>query len=228
MSHLCVETIACPACGVQQEHSLFRSLNGERVPAQVKLLLDGTFELRTCAACQHAFRPEHRMLYAHVPARVWIVMYPLGDRGRFHQLEQGVDVLFEQTFAHSPALVTGFLERARPRLVFGQHMLSEGVRVAHEGIDPAMLECAKLLAYRRHLAALTPHGPVELCYEGMPVLGELRLGIHTLADGRRVGALDVPGDLLDEAAVAREVFAGQYPALFTHPYVSATRYLFGA
>jgi hypothetical protein len=228
MSHLCIENIACPACGVQQELTLFRSLNGERVPAQVEQLLAGTFELRTCAVCRHAFRPEHRMLYAHVPARVWVVMYPLTDRPRFAMLEHGVGLLFAQTFASSPALITHLLERVRPRLVFGQHMLSESARMAHEGIDATTLECAKLLAYRRNLPALTPHGPVELCYEGMPVLGELRLGVHTLAEGRRVGELSVPGDLLDEATVGREAFISQYPALFTQPYISATRYLFGA
>jgi hypothetical protein len=227
MSHLCSETVACPACGAEQQMTLFRSLNGERVPAQVAELLAGTFEQRTCASCGHGFQPEHRMLYAHVPARVWVVMYPRGERRRFAMLEHGLDLSFAHDFAHAPELVRGMLTAARPRLVFGQHMLSESVRVAHAGIDPVALECAKLLAYRRNLATLTPRGPAELVFEEMAA-PELRLGIHALTDGRRVSELCVPAEFLDEAASARDQFADLYPELFARPYVSATRYLFGA
>jgi CpXC protein len=228
MSHLCSETVACPACGAEQEMTLFRNLNGERVPAQVQLLLDGAFERRACQSCGHQFQPEHRMLYAHVADRVWVVMYPRSERPRFAVLEHGLALVFAHDFAHAPELVHGQLASARPRLVFGQHMLRESIRIAHDRIDPAGLECAKLLAYRRQLAALVAHGPAELCYEGRVGSGELALGIHALADGRRVGELRGAADLLDEAAAGRERFEQQYPELFARPYVSAARYLFGA
>ncbi|HKE18149.1 MAG TPA: CpXC domain-containing protein [Kofleriaceae bacterium] len=227
MSHLCGETIACPACGAAAELTLFRSLNGERVPAQVELLLDGTFEQHTCAACGHRFQPEHRMLYAHVPARVWVVMCPRVDRPRFAVLEHGVALLFAESAAGAPEVVSGMVAGARPRLVFGQHMLRESLRTVQAGIDPALLECAKLLAYRRRMPELVRHGPAELCCEGVEA-GELRLAIHTLGDGRRAGELRAPEGLLDEAAAARDELAGRYPDLFSRPYVSATRYLFGA
>jgi hypothetical protein len=229
MSHLCSETIACPACGAEQQMTLFRSLNGERVPAQVELLLAGNFERRGCAACGHEFQPEHRMLYAHVPARVWVVMYPRSERPQFAMLEHGLSLVFANDFANAPELVSDLLTAARPRLVFGQHMLSESVRVAHAGVDPVALECAKLLAYRRNLAELVPHGPAELVFEELEEpASAIRLGVHTLSDGRRAGELRVATTLLDEAAAARDEFAELYPELFARPYLSATRYLFGA
>lgn len=228
MSHLASESVSCPVCGVEQQMTLFRSLNGERVPAQVQLLLDGSFERHACASCGRDFRPEHRMLYAHVAARVWVVMYPLADRPRFATLEHGLALVFAHNVAHAPELVGEFLAQARPRLVFGQHMLSESVRIAHGGVDPALLECAKLLAYRRNLATLLPHGPAELCYEGTAEEGALRLAIHRLGDGRRAGELRVAGEAMQEVASARAEFAERYPELFARPYVSATRYLFGA
>jgi Zn ribbon nucleic-acid-binding protein len=227
MSQLCGETVACPACGAADELTLFRSLNGERVPAQVQLVLDGTFEQHACRACGHRFQPEHRMLYAHVPAGVWVVMCPRGDRPRFAVLERGVDLLFAESAAGAPEAVSGMLAGARPRLVFGQHMLRESVRTAHAGIDPVLLECAKLLAYRRRLADVARHGPAELCCEGI-LAGDLRFGVHPLSHGERASELRVPSDLLVEAAAGLDELVGRYPDLFARPYVSATRYLFGA
>jgi hypothetical protein len=226
MSHVEPERIACPSCGATHEHMVFRSLNGEHVPAQVQHLLDGTFEQIACA-CGHAYRPEHQMVYAHYALRTWVVMYPRADRDRFATLERGVELVFERDFRAAPRTVAAGLRGVRPRLVFGQLALSEAVRVSEAGLEPAILECAKLLVFRRNLAAALAHGPAELIFEGLADGERLQLGVVELATGARRGAVTAAPYVLDEVEAARDEFAARYPALFTRPYASATRYLFG-
>lgn len=264
MSQLEAETVACPACGAAQQAQVFRSLNGERVPEQVDRVLAGTFEAITCA-CGHEFRIEHTMLYTHYPLRTWIVMHPPVDRSRFASIEHGVLLVFERDFRAAPAPVAVGLRGVRPRLVFGQAALSEAVRVAQSGLDPIVLECAKLLVFRRNLGLMLDGAPAELLFEGavspeLPPAAPteapaettaeapvetteapaeataptdapaplLQFGLIELTTGRRRGALTVAADILDEVAQTLPEWSSRYPDLFARPYLSATRYLFGA
>ncbi|HEX4422159.1 MAG TPA: CpXC domain-containing protein [Kofleriaceae bacterium] len=248
MSQLEPEIITCPACGLTGEHLVFRSLNGERVPVQVEHLLADTFEQIACE-CGHAYRPEHRMLYTHYALRTWIVMHPPADRARFAEIEQGVLQVFERDFSAAPPPVAAGLRGVRPRLVFGQRALSEAVRLSEAGIDPVVLECAKLLVFRRNLAVAVGGAPAELLYEGSSTTGTgtagsaatvgtaggegsaapgLQFGVVELASGTRRATITASREVLDEVAATRGEFAARYPALFAQPYLSATRYLFGA
>ena len=228
VSQIDKEMVTCPSCGEMHEQVVFRSLNGERVPAQVQRLLDGTFEVITCALCGHWYQPEHRMLYSHFALRTWIVMMPLADRERFATLEHGVALTFERDFQGAPPPVAAGLRGVRPRLVFGQTALSEAVRVAEAGLEPALLECAKLLVFRRNLGTTAAYGPVELIYEGLTNNGAIQLGVIELGSGARRDTVISPHEVLDEVAATRAEFEARYPSLFVRPYVSATRYLFGA
>lgn len=228
MSKLIPESARCPACGLDQGVTVFFSLNGERVEHQVRQIVDGTFEQIPCSGCGAAFRPEHRMLYSHFTQRTWIVMHPLADRPQHAMLERGVEIVLAEQFGYAPRMVADGLAGARPRLVFGQHMLSEAVRLAEERIDPALLEAAKLFAVRRNISRLGALPPFELCYEGTAPSGEQRLAIHALAGIERFGELHLPADALAEAHAAQPELAARYPELFERPYVSATRYLFAA
>jgi hypothetical protein len=227
MSHLEAERVACPACGAVHELDVFRSLNGERVPAQVARVLDGTFEAVTCA-CGEVFRPEHTMLYTHYALRTWIVMHPRADRPRFATIEHGVLQMMEREFRTAPPPVAIGLRGVRPRLVFGQAALSEAVRVAHSGLDLVWLECAKLLVFRRNLATAMAGAPAELLFERVTDDAQLQLGVVDLATGHRRAALHAPLGVIDEAEAMAGELAARYPDLFTRPYASATRYLFGA
>ena len=228
MSKLIPESARCPACGLEHGVTVFFSLNGERVEDQVRRIVDGTFEQVPCGGCGATFRPEHRMLYSHFTQRTWIVMHPLADRPQYALLERGVEIVLAEQFAYAPRMVADGLAGARPRLVFGQHMLSEAVRLAEERIDPALLEGAKLFAIRRNISRLGALPPFELCYEGTEPSGEQRLAIHALAGVERFGELHLPGDALAEAHAAQSELDARYPELFERPYVSATRYLFAA
>lgn len=228
MSKINPTVVFCPRCGAKQRARLFDSLNADRVPAQVELVLDGTFERIDCEQCGHAYRPEHPMLYAHFTARLWIVMHPRVDRPRFATIEHGVALVMAEQLAAAPPMVASGTADVRPRLVFGQHMLTEAVRVARAGIEPALLECAKLMLVRRDLPRLVSGEPAELCFEQATDSGDLVHGVHALATGERIDTWILPRDLLDEAQAARPVLEQTFPDLFRQPYVSACRYLYGA
>jgi len=228
MSKIAPTIVSCPRCGAEQEVPLFDSLNGDRVPVQVEALRQGRFERVDCAGCGHPFQPEHRMLFAHFTARIWIAMCPRVDRPRFATLERGIELVMADAFAGAPPVVADGVRGVRPRLVFGQHMLAEAVRVADAGLEPALLECAKLFAVRRDLQRLMRTGPFELCFERFADTGELVLGLHLLASGERLDAVELPGDALAETHAARDELNRMYPELFERPYVSACRYLYGA
>jgi hypothetical protein len=208
-------------------HGIFESLNGGRVPVQVMKILDGTFENVTCKSCGAVYKPEHNMLYAHYAQRTWVVMQPPADRVKFAGLERGVVALFDKNFKHAPPVVSAGLKGILPRLVFGQHMLAEAVRQAESGMDPSLVECAKLVMYRREVSKVLSFGPTELCFEGLRPDGDYQLAIHQLGSARRVGEVTMPAKLMEEIAVTRGELERVYPALFGAPYRSATRILYG-
>ncbi len=227
MSQIKTQLVTCPECGQREERTLFVSLNGERVPEQVPHLLDDTFEEQTCSQCGLCFRPEHELLYSHFALRVWIVMLPRALRSQYRVLERAVLAQFERPLAEAPPLVSAGLAGIRPRLVFGQSYLSEAVRSVELGLDPALLECAKLFWWRRNLGRLMPHGPHELVLRGRdPDSAALVMAVRRLEDCAILDEVAVPRALLEEVVAARGELGARYPELFSSPYVSAARYLY--
>jgi len=226
MSKIQPSTVTCPGCGHRSSERLFESLNGDRIPPQVELILAGTFEQVTCSACALVFQPEHHMLFAQYSARMWIVMYPLVARSGYAELETQIARILEDNFAGAPPAVEGGLRGVRPQLVFGQYGLAEAVRAQRAAIDPPLLECAKLLAYRSNLSQLFAVGPSELVLEHATPAGELVFGVRALATGQRLGELTVPGKLLGDTQQQLPQLRHSHPDLFERPYVSALRYLY--
>ena len=226
MSSLLPMMIACPRCGAKRQAGLYESLNGDILPNEVELIAAGEFERMTCEGCGHLYQPEHHMLFVRYSWHAWIVMQPLGDRPRFERLERGVTQVLEREFAAAPQAVAAALLGTRARLVFGHHMLAEAVRALQHGIDPALLECAKLLAMRENLPRFIGFGPNELCFERIGDNGELVLAPWSLPKGERLdGTLVLPSSALGDARASQAQLARAYPELFEKPYVSASRYL---
>lgn len=228
MSDIRKHRVSCPECGHEREVGLFSSLNGELVRAQVEEILGGTFEEQECPECGTLYRPEHPMLYTELSTRTWIVMHPPAERALFARIEHGVAVVLERNFAQAAPVVQESLRGVRPQLVFGQVMLTEALRVRRTGLAPALLECAKLLAVRRNLAALLPYGPSQLLFEEVDDQGRLRCGVYELERDRRLGELRLPADALAEVRVSQAQLTQLYPELFSRPFISASRYLIGA
>ncbi len=226
MSQVKPRPVACPACRHEWVARLFESVNGDRLPAEAEDICAGTFEQQACPACGARFRPEHTMLYAQFSARLWIAMHPPADRARLERIERGVELVMERNFAAAPPLVADGVRGARPRLVFGQLLLTEALRAHRAALSPPLLECAKLLAVRRNLGDFMRHGPSQLVFEALEPDGRLRCGIFDLDAGRRGGELHLAADAIAEVRATQDVFEQLYPALFTRPYVSACRYLY--
>jgi hypothetical protein len=227
VSRIVPTVVVCPRCGAQSPARLFESLNGDRIPAQVDAILDGNFERTTCGRCSAEFQPEHHMLLARHSARQWIVMYPFHARDSYAQLERGVTEVLARNFADAPAAVAAQLREIRPRLVFGQGGLTEALRSARDAIDPPLLECAKLLAYRRSLPELFALGPTELVYERRDA-ERLVFGVSRWPGGEPLGELAIAATLLAETQQLLPRFGLSHRELFERPYVSALRYLHGA
>ncbi|MGE3456757.1 MAG: CpXC domain-containing protein [Kofleriaceae bacterium] len=228
MSKASVTNVSCGHCGGTQPARLFESLNGDRIAHAVDAVLDGSFEQLSCERCGQTWRPEHTMLFSLLSRGVWIVMYPVTDRRQFATLETGVADVLRRNFDASPPIVADQLRGVRPRLVFGQHMLSEAVRLAARELPPALVECAKLLTVRRRLAELTRWGVFELAVERIDDRGELACGVHALPGGARLGALTIARDALEEARATQPAVEHQFAELVSSPYITATRYVYGA
>jgi hypothetical protein len=228
MSSLAPQSVTCPGCQRVEQAVLFSSLNGDLLPDLAQSVMDGTFEARRCGQCGCTFQPEHPMLFVQHSAHLWIVMQPLADRPRFAAFEQEVERILSREFSAAAPALSPSLRAVRPRLVFGQHMLGEALRAARIGLDPGLLECAKLLALRRQLGRLLRAGPSELCFEQIAEDGTLQHVLRALPRGEVVGTFELERDALAEAQAARGQLEAVYPDLFRRPYASASRYLFGA
>lgn len=224
MSDWTTEAVRCPACGTEQVRTLFKSLNGVLLPHYVEAIAAGLFELIECT-CGHRFQPEHRMLLSHLPLGEWVVMYPWAERGDALSIEADVLTTFGREFSQPPKALEGRVETVRPRLVFGQCMLAEAVRLIGMGLDASCVEAAKLLWVRRHLAQVMAFGPALLCIEE-PSLTGFTCSVRALEDGAIVGSVDLPQDTINEALTTRAQLRTFAPLLFDRPYVSAATYLY--
>lgn len=225
MSELTEARVECPACHATQIRTVFDSLNGALIPQQVEAIATGVFEQTTCDACGVTFQPEHRMLLSHLPLGEWIVMQPWRAQAAWLQHEIEIDAVFGREFDGAPPAVAEQVRDRRPRLVFGQVMLAEAVRLVGLGIPQAAMECVKLLWVRRNLSDFLRFGPSLLCME-LPLIGGFRFGVRALDDGRRIGEVQLSADLLDEVRARPAEFEAMAPRLFDRPYVSAARYLY--
>ena len=227
MSQLVPGVVACPKCSASWSVALFQSVDADTIQAQVDAILDDQFERQWCGGCGWSFRPEHPLLFVSHARRLWVVMQPLAERAQFASLENDVEDIVTDQFDQATPLIAERLASVQPRLVFGQHMLTEVVRATWAGIDARLLECAKLLTIRRNLPQLMPHGPFELCFERFD--GDApTCAIRALPGGERLGELAMAPDILAEAGAAQGELRARFPDLFERPYVSASRYLLDA
>jgi hypothetical protein len=228
MSQATVCARACPACGHEEAGQRFTSLNADLLPARRQEILRGEFAQVRCAACGHGWQEEHELLYVELSTGAWILMEPPSRRARFATWERGIALLLARHFEGAPEALRASLAQVRPRLVFGQAGLTEALRLQEAGLDAATVECLKLMIIQRELPSFLAKGPAQLLFEAVEGGQRLRFALARLPDGAPLGALGAPLEALREVEARREALSQTWPALFTQPYVSATRYLFGA
>jgi CpXC protein len=229
MSTLAVDLVSCPRCSAPHSLRRFESLSLDLLPELIDDLLAARLSRLECG-CGHAFQAEHPMLLVSHKHKQWIVMQPLADRRHFASLERQVAATFAEHFAKSPPVLGPELASVRPRLVFGQPLLAEALRIALSELDPAIFECAKLLWLREHFARnpeLFVMPPVQLVFEDLTLEGTLRCTLGDVATGAALGEVAIDTSLVVKAAAMRARLERQYAELFERPYISASRYLLG-
>lgn len=245
MSRIQPSVVSCPRCAHTVPAQLFSSLSADRSPAQLQAILDSEFERQRCPGCGLSFQPEHPVLLVSFDRKFWVQQLPPQQRSDYRAQEQQLLRLHRRLSAAGPARMpettSDEVEAApvsparshdltflRPRLVFGQHFLAECVRAQRCGLDWAALEVVKLHTYLLRLGELGRLGPAELCWEGSEANGTLRFGVYSLGSSQRLQTCVQPFDELSPRLPDAAASVARYPELYTLPYVSATRYLFGS
>lgn len=210
--------LPCPACGAEHPATLFVSLNARRLPQHIAELIAGTFERQTCAACDHRWQPEHRMLLSWPEKRLWAVMLPPDQRPRFAALEGAALAVMRRAFDAAPGVVRPRLDGNEVLLVFGQQALAERVRLAERGLDHGAVEHLKLgLRDRWGLAADADLRLVELDGE------EARFAV---VEGGAIARVEALARADFDAALtpgAVERARAAHPILFDAPWCDARR-----
>ena len=207
---------------------MFESLNTDSVPVQLRLIGEDQFELTTCTVCKKDYQPEHRMLLSSYERGLWIVMYPSAQRQQFSTLEHGVKLVMADELVKAPKPVAEGLFGIRPQLVFGQARLAEAVRCHSMRLEPALLECAKLIVFRERLGSLINEDRFSLCFDRIDNDGAIVLRVQTLDLSQTLETIRLPTNTLKKLRATRDEYEAAYPALFRSPFVCATRYLFGS
>jgi hypothetical protein len=225
MSRVTADLVTCERCSAQHPVRRFESFNADSLGDQVDDIINGTFERVTCS-CGHAFQPEHPMLFTSFERKLWIVMHPPAERRFYAEIERDAEAILEEAYHDAAGAVQRGLEGIRPQLVFGHRMLAEALRISLTELEPALVECAKLLWFRDSLPLVVSHPPFQIVVLGLTHDGGLRCRLHELVSGAPLGDHVIPADYLRQAEAGRAHLEEEYQALFTRPYISICRYLF--
>jgi hypothetical protein len=225
MSRVLPQRVACPSCAHAQPALLYDSLQASLLPHERDAVLARRFELQRCAACDHLFQPEHRLLYTDLPRNLWVVMLPPAERSHALTWERDITQTFRLELDAAPLALEDALGRVSPRLVFGHSALTELAFCAHAGLDTTALECAKILYFKDNLQDLMDLGPCALRLESITSAGALRCRVDDL-QGRGLGQTrDLPASLLAQAQALEDLFRQRHPRLWTALWRCASREL---
>ena len=214
------ETIACPACGLEQIAKLARGVHVSRAPEARDQVFDRTFHRVTCKGCAVRFVAKRHLVYTDMERKHWVQVASAEERPRWPELETlGADV-FERAFTGSP-LAADMREPFRVRLVFGMEELREKLVIWRAGLVDSVVECAKLqLVGREPGLALADRILVENADEGSGA----ELVIYD-AQLRATDRRTLPASLLDAMHDETDQLRRNLPELFGGLFVSWHRML---
>lgn len=225
MSRCVVQRLRCPNCGVEQEEKVFVSVNGARIKTAVQRITDGTWGEVSCLACGQRYLADPPLLYSDLPGGIWLVRYPLVQRGRFAALEAEAEQIFSREFLERPPVVIREQAAAvRRRICFGREQFVEKLLALRHGLDDRALECLKLGLSRDLLGQLFMHGPWEWVMSAVREKG-IDLIAVTVADRSPVHRTVVPIEEVRRVEEHLQQYEEPFPELFGHLYVNASRYV---
>ena len=196
----------CPACSTPVTFELVYSVASDRRPDLREAILDGSFQRKSCPACDTSFRAEPEFSYMDIRRGQYIGVWPASKREAWRECAERTRKVFDEMLgpgATPEAQEIG--KRLEARAVFGWAALVEKILAKQAGIDDRTLEIAKA-AVMRTLETMPLPGAQEFRLLRMqgddPVFGWVRT-----ADGTASGALRVPRKLLADIEGAPQAWS---------------------
>lgn len=146
MSTWAPRPVDCPACGESYEVPLLKGMHITRLPEVRQAIVDGTFQVFSCPACDHPVGLERPTVYTDFRAKQYIAMELGGtdDLGACQALHQKV---FDECFLFGPDIAADLAQGMTCRLVFGIRALREKVLAWDAGLDDRAVEGVKLAVF---------------------------------------------------------------------------------
>src|SRR3989338_2141164 len=123
------------ACGYEFEATLWDSINVTEQQELKQRLLTGDINQIQCEKCKKRSYVEKHLLYHDMDRKLWVQMFPKGDRGKWQELEEDHKDIIKKNSKVKEYVF---------RLAFGQEELLEKVRIFDNELDDRIIEVLKL------------------------------------------------------------------------------------
>jgi len=226
MSTWAKHDVTCPDCGHAQQIPLLKGMHITRLPQARQAILDGSFQMFTCPACEASFGVERPTIYTDFESRVYLAMELDGQEDIRSQRAKHQKV-FDDCFVFGPDIASEMGQAMTCRLVLGLRALREKVLALDHGIDDRALEGVKLLVAGERDWDLTQ---VQLRLIAVHDGGHLLLGVYpltrrdtphsarTVEHDHAIDHVTVPASTVDAILSELPRLRGEAPWLF-EPWV---------
>lgn len=143
--------IRCPACGAQQDETLYDSIDVGKEPELRRQLLENKLNAVTCNACGNKFRIDKNLLYNDSREGWMIYLNPHSPENQDQAVSEFRDVL-DDLGSVLPAGQT----LPEVDLVLSRIELVERIFVREAGLQPKVIEYIKYLIYTQNLDQFMP------------------------------------------------------------------------
>lgn len=154
--------VACPNCGTENQIDIFQSVNADRRPDLKAAILEGGFQVCTCANCAAEYRPDPDFNYLDGKAGLWVSARPIPALARWDaEILKAAD---EFALAYGDRAGEAAREIGRglkARITFGWPAVREKIVIADAGLDDVAVEAVKLVILQSRAGNILEEG-VEL------------------------------------------------------------------
>lgn len=148
--------LPCPSCSEPVSFDVVHSVNVDRRQDLRDAIVDGSFQRRTCGACDTEFRMEPEFTYLDVARGQWIAARPAHERGDWQAREKALHATWRKAFGdQSNAAARKLGTRLSPRVTFGWAALREKLVATEAGLSDVDLELTKLALMRGGSSVVT-------------------------------------------------------------------------
>lgn len=216
--------VTCPRCSAAFDVDVVASVNADRRPDLRRQILDGVFQVETCAACGTVFRLPPSFSYIDVGRSQWIMAYPAAELVNWTALEaQAADIFASAYGAAAPPAARVIGAGLVARITFGWPAMREKLLCPELGLDDLTLELLKAAVMRT-----VPKPPFADSTEFRllgAAHGALSLAWLNSTTEATLAAVDVPRDIYNDIAGDTAAWAAMRARLADHSFTDLNRLL---